>query len=166
LQRSLAITDSLKNQFLLGIAQFKSENYPAAISNLEKAQSTFSLSSRYLSEAYFNVAVKMMMQKDYTGARVKLEKIIAENPQHYVALANLGYCYLDEKLLLEARSYFLKALEIKPDYGIAFYGLGLVAIESQQKEEAISYFTRYISVEPAGNYFRKAQGYIRQLQAL
>jgi tetratricopeptide (TPR) repeat protein len=105
-------------------------------------------------ELCFNAAMLCMQKQDFTKAKSYLDKTVAINPRHTVALHNLGMlAYSELKKPLEAKTYFEKSLAADPMAPLEHYMLALVALGNKDTSLAARHFSkeaaRYLS--GAGN---------------
>ena len=73
----------------------------------------------------------------------------AGNPEHFVALENLGNAYRVEKRWEEARAELEKALALKPEDPEANYSLGMVFAQTDQTEAAYECLRKALQYRPA-----------------
>ena len=71
------------------------------------------------------------------------------NPEHFIALENLGNAYRQEKRWGEARTELEKALAVKPDDPEANYSLGMVFAQTDQTESAYQCLLKALEYRPA-----------------
>ncbi len=75
--------------------------------------------------------------------------VLKNNPQCWVGHNNLGvYKMTVEKHFDEARSHYLRAIEIKPDCDRAYVNLGILLRENGQTSEAIAHFKKALEINP------------------
>jgi hypothetical protein len=76
----------------------------------------FALPSGNVSYDVINrVAVKMILNGNYTRGEILLKDIIGDNSQYHAAYNNLGVLYELEDLVTIARKYYLRAGILDPD---------------------------------------------------
>ncbi len=71
------------------------------------------------------------------------------NPDHFIALENLGNAYRQEKRWDEARTELEKALAVKSDDPEANYSLGMVFAQADQTEAAYEHLRKALQYRPA-----------------
>lgn len=76
------------------------------------------------------------------------EHALALNPDHFVALENLGNAYRQEKGWNKARQAFEHALKVKPDDPQANYGLAMVFAQTGDTGRARDLFERALQLRP------------------
>jgi len=89
-------------------------------------------------------------QKKLTEAREQLSAALAIDPRFDLALYNLGWIELKEKIknYSGAEGYFRRALAVNPSYKEALYGLGMVYGYQNQYEIALGYLSQAIDLDP------------------
>ncbi|MCL2790579.1 MAG: type II secretion system secretin GspD [Desulfobulbus sp.] len=70
------------------------------------------------------------------------------NPDHSVALADIGFSKLQQNDLLRAREYLQQALKIDPNNGAALLNLGQVCEREGKWREAESLYRRLLTIPP------------------
>lgn len=73
-----------------------------------------------------------------------------ENPDHSVALADIGFSKLQKNDLVRARQYFEQALKIDPNNGSALLNLATVCEREGKKAEAESLYKRILALPAQG----------------
>ena len=72
-------------------------------------------------------------------------------PQFVAVPVNLGNIYLELNRLEDAKTSFIKALEIQKGSAAAYYGLGQVALSKRAYAEAVDYFQKALALAPDAN---------------
>lgn len=67
-------------------------------------------------EGAINVANALENKRDYQGAITMFERVVAEHPNHTVALNNLASCHFELGQYVEALAPISHAVEIEPNY--------------------------------------------------
>ena len=73
-----------------------------------------------------------------------------ENPDHSVALVDIGFSKLQKNDLVRARQYFEQALKIDPNNGSALLNLATVCEREGKKAEAESLYKRILALPAQG----------------
>jgi len=99
------------------------------------------------------ITVALFVQSFIYAPKFKsLETIWSYEIEHYpdawLAHNNLGYIYVEQNRLDEARVQFIEALRIKPDYSEAFNNLGVVYSRTGHIDEAIEQYQNALKVNP------------------
>jgi tetratricopeptide (TPR) repeat protein len=77
------------------------------------------------------------------------EQALKLNPDHFIALENLGSAYRQQKRWQEARATLESALAIKPDDPEANYSLGMVYAQTDNAAKAYEYLGKALQAKPA-----------------
>ena len=97
--------------------------------------------------AWVNLAIIHGANGDDEAARESLEKALAINPNHAVALNQMGMLLRRNGNFLEAEAAYLKAVTVSPDYALAHYNLGVLnELYLQRLEAALQHFETYQSL--------------------
>ncbi len=75
-------------------------------------------------------------------------RALQQNPDHVVALENLGSAYRQLKQWDKARAYFERALAIAPQDPEANYGLGMVFAQTDETAHALEHLQRALQSRP------------------
>ncbi len=89
------------------------------------------------------------------------ESAVASSPHSSYARASLGAVYMSRNRVEEARTQYLRALELSPVEPKVNGNLGVIAARAGHREEARAYFKREIEVNPdyPDAYFNLGQSY-------
>jgi tetratricopeptide (TPR) repeat protein/peroxiredoxin len=77
------------------------------------------------------------------------EQALRANPDHLIALTNLGNAYRQEKQWEQARTVLTRAVEVGPDDPEANYGLGMVFAQLNDSDRAYEYLRKALQLRPA-----------------
>jgi tetratricopeptide (TPR) repeat protein len=77
------------------------------------------------------------------------EQALQLNPDHFIALQNLGNAYRQQKRWDAARAAFARALVMKPEDPEANYGLGMVFAQESDNDSALRYLQKALQARPA-----------------
>jgi len=104
----------------------------------------------------------------YGEAREEYLKAIENDPGYHKAYTNIGSLAMKSSGTIgpdmtlknmDARDYFLKALEIKPDNATALYNLGTISyMYTDNESEAFEYFARAINADLL--YMKQVEQYL------
>jgi hypothetical protein len=99
------------------------------------------------------ITITLFIESSIYAKKFKsLETVWSYEIQHYpdawLAHNNLGYEYVEQNRLDEARDQFIEALRIKPDYSEAFNNLGVVYSRTGHIDEAIHQYEQALKVNP------------------
>ncbi len=71
--------------------------------------------------------------KDYDTYKKLITEVLANNPNDADLVFNLGVISYNAKNLVEAETYYKKAIEIKPDYVNAYLNLAILKLDADKK---------------------------------
>ncbi len=71
------------------------------------------------------------------------------DPDHLIALQNLGNAYRQDKRWEDAKSVLQRALQLSPENPEANYGLGMVFAQLNDTEHAYEYLQKALAARPA-----------------
>lgn len=100
----------------------------------------------------------------WAAAENAYKRVLAEDPNHSIALCMLGILKKDAGHFDEAANLLTKSIAIKPDYPDAHCHLGAVYANLQNQSEALRCFDRAIALKP--DYLDAIQGKGMLLQLL
>jgi tetratricopeptide (TPR) repeat protein len=76
------------------------------------------------------------------------EEAVRANPDHLIALTNLGNAYRQEKQWDQAKAALSHAIEVGPEDPEANYGLGMVYAQMNESERAYEYLQKALQLRP------------------
>ena len=77
------------------------------------------------------------------------EQALRQNPDHWIALENLGNAYRQQKRWPEARQTLERAVAVRPQDPEANYSLAMVFAQTDDTNRAYEYFERALQLRPA-----------------
>ena len=84
-----------------------------------------------------------------TGTAIQdFQRALETDPDHSIALRNLGSAYRQKKQWAEAERVFKRALALNPDDAESNYGLGMVYAQQNDTERAYSYLQKALAARP------------------
>jgi tetratricopeptide (TPR) repeat protein len=95
-----------------------------------------------------NQARQAAQEKRYDVAADLLEKVLAQAPDHLMAVDLLGFVYFFQGKFSDAEQCCRRALEVKPNHPYALKGLGLCLARQGQVHEGIIFLERAITMSP------------------
>ncbi len=99
--------------------------------------------------AYNDLAVISIFEKDYDNAIQFALKSIEINPQIASAYNNLGVAYANgKKDYMRAIEYYTQAVEINSKYSIAYQNMGEAYFLSKDMEQSIASYIKSLEIEP------------------
>jgi|GEM_PF-4740481 len=126
--------------WVAAIANMKQYNFAAAVQNLRSIKG-FETNESVL----FQLSSCYHFMKDYTNARIYMEKVLQVNPGHIEAMIHLGTTFLNENNPREAKQYFEKVLAYCPNEVGALTNLGLAYSKLKDTLTANVYYGRAMS---------------------
>jgi tetratricopeptide (TPR) repeat protein len=108
------------------------------------------ISSRML---YVPSALKYLEDKKYNEAELELIKIIENEPNNFVAYANLGIVKSKLGKIDEGLKLVQKSIEIAPEDPFNYYNLAEICLDKNEKEVAVDNIKRMIQILPEFKYY-------------
>tara|TARA_B100000242_G_C43049852_1_gene490419 strand:- start:187 stop:1863 length:1677 start_codon:yes stop_codon:yes gene_type:complete len=102
----------------------------------------------YDHHVYGNMAVICSLTGRYEEMTNFFNKAFEINPNYFEGYNNLGFYYLNEGNLINAKRFLEKSLDINPYYPEALNNYGSTLIEIKKSELAIPFFKKAISLKP------------------
>ena len=131
---------------MLARAEFLSEKYEAAITNLTKIVDILSeqKNTNYYFEARLLRARIYLVQQENLAAKEELKLLEGMQPKHPMVNYMLGVlAYVDEDMNL-ASSYIYKSLNTDPTFGPGLYLLGVIKYMQKLPSQSLEYLTKYL----------------------
>ena len=98
--------------------------------------------------AWNNLGILATRESDTKQAIGYFEKALQINPDHFIALENLGNAYRQQKQWDEARGTLERALKLKPEDPEANYSFGMVLAQSNDTQGAYEHLRKALKVRP------------------
>jgi tetratricopeptide (TPR) repeat protein len=117
----------------------------------------------YRVQAWFQLGMIFLKQKNYTAAVENYEKVIEIDPQLPDAFFNLGFINALLKDYVKAEEMYTQVVELNPSYlDEAFFNLALIQRKLGKDDESLANIKKAIQINPknesAQNYLKKMQG--------
>ena len=147
----LALKDDPSNAealYGLGSVYLKQEKNNEARESFER---TVKLKTNYpktLTNAWNNLGILAAREGKMPEAISDFQEALRLDPEHVVALDNLGAAYRQLQNWDEARKTLERALKVKPDDPEANYSLGMVFAQNDDTERAYQFLRRHCSSAP------------------
>lgn len=95
----------------------------------------------------YKLASDAEREKNWPAAIDHVKKIVAVDPQDFIAWARLGLLHLQQKAYNDADQAFRRSLELKVDYTPAWISVGQLRVAQQQYEAAIQLYSHAIELD-------------------
>ncbi len=106
--------------------------------------------------AYVNLAIIFAGRGDDQAVENSLTDALILDPQHPVALNQLGMLQRRQGKFLQAEAAYLKAVTVSPDYALAHYNLGVLNdLYLQRLDAALQHYERYQEIAGEDNMVSK-----------
>jgi tetratricopeptide (TPR) repeat protein len=106
--------------------------------------------------AYVNLAIIFADRGDDQAVEGSLTDALILDPQHPVALNQLGMLLRRQGKFPEAQAAYLKAVTASPDYALAHYNLGVLNdLYLQRLDAALQHYERYQEIAGEDNQVTK-----------
>jgi tetratricopeptide (TPR) repeat protein len=148
----LALRDdpsSAEASYGLGSAYLNLQKTAEARESFERATRLGASYPDTLANAWNNLGLLAAREGQAEQSLGFFRKALQLNPNHPIALRNLGSAYRVLKRWDEAREAFLHALAIDPDDAEANYGLGMVYAQEDDTAHASDYLQKSLQARPA-----------------
>jgi tetratricopeptide (TPR) repeat protein len=132
----------------LGSVYLKQQKNNPAQDCFEKAAKAKASYPETVPNAWNNLGLLAARQGDAVKAAGYFEQALAIDPDHFIALENLGSAYRQQKRLPEARAILERALAIKPDDAEANYSLGMVFAQTNDTPQAFEHLRKALEARP------------------
>jgi Flp pilus assembly protein TadD len=148
----LALRDdpsSAEAYYGLGSVFLKQDKTKEARDSFERA---VKLNANYpdtLANAWNNLGLLATREGHSAEAIGHFQEALQHNPDHWIALENLGNAYRQQKRWEEARKALERAVAARPDNPEANYSLGMVFAQSEDTDRAYLYLQKALELRPA-----------------
>jgi tetratricopeptide (TPR) repeat protein len=133
----------------LGSIYLKQQKDEQAQASFERATQLKASYPETTPNAWNNLGLLATRQGQTAKAIGYFEQALALNPNHFIALENLGSAYRQQKRWHPARTTLERALAIKPDDPEANYSLGMVFAQTDDTAKAYEYLGKALQARPA-----------------
>src|SRR6185369_7142442 len=123
-----------RDQLNKGVQAFKNAQYDQAVDHFKTAvelDPTFPTARLYLATAYVNQYIPGAESPENIqkakAAHDEFQKVLEQEPNNAVALANIASLYLNQKKWEEAKQWYRKLIAVEPNNKEAYYSLGFIA---------------------------------------
>ncbi len=133
----------------IGSVYLKQEKNAEARASFERAVKVQASYPDTLANAWNNLGLLATREGKTAEAIPYFEEALRLNPDHLVALDNLGNAYRQEKNWDEARKTLERALKVNPEDPEANYSLGMVFAQNDDSDRAYEYLRKALQFRPA-----------------
>jgi tetratricopeptide (TPR) repeat protein/peroxiredoxin len=148
----LALRDdpsSAEAHYGLGSVYLKQDKSREARDSFERAVKLNASYPDTLANAWNNLGL-LATREGRTGEAVgDFQEALQRNPDHWIALENLGNAYRQQKRWDEARKTLERAVAVRPDDPDANYSLAMVFAQSDDTDSAYQYLQKALKLRPA-----------------
>ena len=148
----LALRDdpsSAEARYGLGSVYLKREKLEQARASFQQALTLKASYPATLPNAWNNLGI-LATREGRTGDAIGyFEQALRLNPDHWIALENLGNAYRHEKRWKEARQTLERAVQIRPQDPEANYSLAMVYAQMDDTGRAYEFMQRALALRPA-----------------
>ena len=148
----LALRDdpsSAEAHYGIGSVYLKQDKSPEARTSFERAVKLNASYPDTLANAWNNLGLLATREGRTAEAIGYFQEALKRNPDHWIALENLGNAYRQQKRWDEARKTLERAFAVRPDDPEANYSLGMVFAQSDDTERAYQYLQKALKFRPA-----------------
>ncbi len=140
---------SAEAQYGIGSVYLKQERMREAKQSFSQAVKLTASYPETRTNAWNNLGLIAAREGKTGDAIGYFQEALRLNPEHFIALENLGNAYRQEKRWEEAQTELEKALAVKPDDPEANYSLGMVFAQAGQTEAAYGHLSKALQYRPA-----------------
>lgn len=139
---------SAEAQYGLGSVYLKQEKIAEARESFERATKLQAAYPDTLANSWNNLGLVATREGHMAEAIPYFQQALKLNPDHLVALENLGNAYRQQKQWEDARKILERAVEIGPEDPEANYSLGMVYAQLNDSDRAYEYLQRAVRLRP------------------
>ncbi len=133
----------------LGSAYLQLQKTTEALDCFQRALKLHASYPGTLPNAWNNLGILAAREGNFDAAIEYFQHALQIDPQHSIALGNLGSAYRQKKDWAQAKTMLERALAINPDDPEANYSLGMVYAQQNDTEHAYEYLQKAIAARPA-----------------
>ena len=141
--------NSAEAHYGLGSACLKLQKNREALVNFQRATQLPAAYPDTLANAWNNLGLLATQQGQTAAAIPSFQEALRQNPDHLIALVNLGNAYRQQRQWQEARQILARALTLKPDDPDANYALGMVFAQTDDTGQAFEHLQNALKARPA-----------------
>jgi tetratricopeptide (TPR) repeat protein len=141
--------NSAEAHYGLGSACLKLQRNKEALGSFQRATQLPAAYPDTLANAWNNLGLLATEEGRTAEAIPSFQEALRENPNHFIAMVNLGNAYRQQRQWREARETLAQALTIRPEDPEGNYAMGMVFAETDDPTRAFDYLQKALKARPA-----------------
>jgi tetratricopeptide (TPR) repeat protein len=141
--------NSAEAHYGLGSACLKLQKTDDALRNFQRATQLHATYPDTLANAWNNLGLLATQQGKTAEAIPSFQEALRQNPEHFIAMVNLGNAYRQQKQWQEGRETLTHALTLRPEDPEANYALAMVFAQTDDTAQAFDYLQMALKARPA-----------------
>jgi tetratricopeptide (TPR) repeat protein len=141
--------NSAEAHYGLGSACLKLQRNKEALGSFQRATQLPAAYPDTLANAWNNLGLLATEEGKTAEAIPSFQEALRENPNHFIAMVNLGNAYRQQRQWPEARETLTQALTIRPEDPEGNYAMGMVFAETDDTARAFNYLQKALKARPA-----------------
>ena len=157
---TIANVDRSKDLIAKGDANYKKDDYDAAIDNYKEAlkvNPNDEVTLLKLGNIY-------KLKDDNSKALDYYKKSIVVNPDYTDGWFNLGLVYANDNNISKSKECFEKVISFDPEYAYAYYALAIAFEGEENKDEAVKNYNLFLKYNKDANMVKVVEDRINNLQ--
>ncbi len=141
--------NSAEGHYGLGSACLKLQKNCDALASFQRTTQLQAAYPDTLANAWNNLGLLATQEGKTSEAIPSFQEALRQNPDHFIALINLGNAYRQLRQWQEARDILNRALALKADDPEANYALGMVFAQTDDTVQAFEYLRKALKARPS-----------------
>jgi len=141
--------NSAEAHYGLGSACLKLHRNKEALRSFQRATQLPAAYPDTLANAWNNLGLLATEAGKTAEAIPSFQAALRENPNHFIAMVNLGNAYRQQRQWREARETLAQALTIRPEDPEGNYAMGMVFAETDETARGFDYLQKALKARPA-----------------
>jgi len=141
--------NSAEAHYGLGSACLKLQKTEDAHSNFQRATALHATYPDTLANSWNNLGLLATLEGKTAEAIPSFQEALRQNPEHFIAMINLGNAYRQQKQWQQAREILNHALTVRPEDPEANYALAMVFAQTDDTAQAFDYLQKALQARPA-----------------